>query len=463
MIKLSIVIPTYNMGDYLERSLNYLSAQNNDFHDLFEVVVVDDGSSDDTGNVADKYAGNFQHFSYNFKPRDNTSCRAAARNLGISKCTGDHIMFMDSGVIVTPDFVQKQIAFCDAYPNDVLIHHVIGLFASPQHEAMGLLEQAGPSTLQQAIAELQKFPIWCDEREEIYELVNNDLTLLPAPWALSWTCALAAPRQKILQIEGFDESFIGWGGEDIDFGFRLHEAGCTFRTVGNSITTVHWPHAPLEPGAKPQTPKFHKKHQKLETGILSLLDGYHANHFMLRLESLVIKGMRTPVPVEIQNAIQNIQNDGNTHLIMGSSDVSMLLQLPKTSHIMLHRKSDTLNVQQLLSEVAVQHSLCIATQYGDSHFNSLILFDVVGYMPPALRDIILEEALRISERVFVVCCSEQKRAEKSRLEGVETSLFLGWRYWTNDELKDSFQKHGGFPEAVSRADNAVLYEIQKSA
>lgn len=463
MTKLSVVIPTYNMGEYLERSLIYLSAQSSQVQDLFEVVVVDDGSTDGTAMIADKYANNFQNFSYLFKLRDHTSCRAAARNLGISKSRGEHVMFMDSGVIVDPDFVRKQIAFCETYPNDVLIHQVIGLFASPEHEAMSVLERATPETLQQTIIDLQKYPIWRDERDEIYQLVNGDLNLLPAPWALSWTCALSAPHKKILEIDGFDESFIGWGGEDIDFGFRLFKAGCYFRTVSENMTTIHWPHSPLEPGAKPQTPKFHKKHSTLETELLSLLDGYHANHFILRLENLVIKGMRTPLPTQIQDSIREIQSIGNNHLVFGLSDIPTLLQLPKTSHILFHRKSETLHLHQQLHRAGldVLRSLCIATQYEDCHFNSLILSDLIGYMPSVLQDVIIAEALRIGRRVFIVCCSEQRRAEKSRLKGVETSSFLGWHYWTDDEFQSLLRTHGRFPESISTAKNGVLYEIMK--
>ena len=87
MIRFSVVIPSYNRSAWLVAALESVFAQT---EPPFEIIVADDGSTDDTLAVLEKYAG---------RVKTLTQCNAgpaAARNLGIGAATGDYIAFLDS-------------------------------------------------------------------------------------------------------------------------------------------------------------------------------------------------------------------------------------------------------------------------------------------------------------------------------------------------------------------------------
>jgi len=144
---LSFVIPTYNMGTLLDHSLSFFAGQRGVDDDSFEVVVVDDGSADDTAAIVKKHASHLRRLQYVFRPRDGSSCLAAARNLGLKNSQGSRIMFLDSGVLVDSGFARRLIDWHRVRPTDTIVHRTVGLFASPKSPAMRLLETATPDSL----------------------------------------------------------------------------------------------------------------------------------------------------------------------------------------------------------------------------------------------------------------------------------------------------------------------------
>lgn len=104
---ISVVIPTYNCGPYLRESLDSMFAQGVD--DL-EVVVVDDGSTDETPDVLREY-GTRIHVVVG-----RHEGLSAARNLGIVQARGDWIAFQDADDVATPDRLQHAVAFLRDHP-----------------------------------------------------------------------------------------------------------------------------------------------------------------------------------------------------------------------------------------------------------------------------------------------------------------------------------------------------------
>ncbi|MEO1145342.1 MAG: glycosyltransferase [Cyanobacteria bacterium J06638_22] len=103
----SIVIPTYNRRPILEKCLTALEQQplpENTAVDGYEVVVVDDGSTD--GTVA--WLQQTDAFPHVQLVKQDHQGPAAARNLGIATAKGDTIIFIDSDLVVTPDFLRAH-------------------------------------------------------------------------------------------------------------------------------------------------------------------------------------------------------------------------------------------------------------------------------------------------------------------------------------------------------------------
>lgn len=97
----SLVIPAYNAQDYIVRSIDVALAQS--FSNL-EIIIVDDGSSDDTADVVDWYAEKYANVTALHQQNKGA---AAARNLGIEYAHGDYIGFLDSDDMIYPDMVYR--------------------------------------------------------------------------------------------------------------------------------------------------------------------------------------------------------------------------------------------------------------------------------------------------------------------------------------------------------------------
>jgi len=102
----SVIIPTYNRAYILFKAIE--SVLNQSFKDL-ELIVVDDGSTDETPYLVSKYP-----LIYVRKPRRGV---AHARNVGISKARGEFIAFLDSDDIFVPDKIEKQLKFFEKNPS----------------------------------------------------------------------------------------------------------------------------------------------------------------------------------------------------------------------------------------------------------------------------------------------------------------------------------------------------------
>ena len=97
---ISIIIPAYNSSEYLKRCLDSIVCQ--PFED-YEVIVVDDGSTDDTGKVLDEYAKRYSRIKAVHKENGGVS---TARNAGLDKAQGDYIIFVDCDDYVHEDIVE---------------------------------------------------------------------------------------------------------------------------------------------------------------------------------------------------------------------------------------------------------------------------------------------------------------------------------------------------------------------
>ena len=112
-IKLSFVIPVYNVERYLEQCLDSLL---NKATDEVEVVMVDDGSKDRSPQICDEYCSRYRNARVVHIPNGGNS---AARNLGVEMARGEYICFVDSDDFIAEDAVPKILKWMETGHADV--------------------------------------------------------------------------------------------------------------------------------------------------------------------------------------------------------------------------------------------------------------------------------------------------------------------------------------------------------
>ncbi len=113
--RISVVVPAYNIGQYLSRCLDSLLAQT---WENLEVVVVNDGSRDDTAEVLDRYAAKYPNIKAIHKENGGVT---SARLRGATEATGDWIGFMDGDDEIEPEMFERLLR--NALASDAQISH----------------------------------------------------------------------------------------------------------------------------------------------------------------------------------------------------------------------------------------------------------------------------------------------------------------------------------------------------
>jgi len=107
----SVIIPTYNRGWVLKEAVDSVLEQ--DFTD-FELIIVDDGSTDNTHHILNAYGEDIIVF------RQDNKGVSAARNKGITSASGSYIAFLDSDDIWLPKKLSKQVDFFNSNPDAMI-------------------------------------------------------------------------------------------------------------------------------------------------------------------------------------------------------------------------------------------------------------------------------------------------------------------------------------------------------
>ncbi|MEV4315587.1 glycosyltransferase [Actinocrispum sp. NPDC049592] len=219
-MRVSVVIPAWNERNRLRRLLTTLAHTVVDPADRMDVVVVDDGSTDGTGDTIAAPAKCV---------RLTRSGRAAARNAGIAEATGELIVLLDADQLVGPAFIAAHI-HAHRQRDDLV---VIG----PRHElADGPIDEdrlARGFTLD-AVPPVARG----DDRELLLAELSADLNELAIRWHLMFSCNVSVRTEHLRAVGGFDEAFTGWGLEDCELGYRMHQRGMTF-AWNPAATTYH--------------------------------------------------------------------------------------------------------------------------------------------------------------------------------------------------------------------------------
>lgn len=114
----SVIVPTYQAGMYIQRSIESLVHQT---YSQLEIIVIDDGSTDDTKEVLQKYIDE-QRIHYIYKENGGLS---DARNVGIKHASGEYIYFLDSDDWIEPTYIEKMVKKAQIEKADIVLSSII--------------------------------------------------------------------------------------------------------------------------------------------------------------------------------------------------------------------------------------------------------------------------------------------------------------------------------------------------
>lgn len=97
---ISIIIPVYNVPEYIGECLDSVTAQS--YHDI-EILLVDDGSTDGSGRICDEYASRDSRIKVLHRRNGGPS---VARNAALDECRGEYVTFIDADDVVSPQYIE---------------------------------------------------------------------------------------------------------------------------------------------------------------------------------------------------------------------------------------------------------------------------------------------------------------------------------------------------------------------
>lgn len=230
--RISVVITTYNRSDALLQVLGALCQQ--DDRD-FEVVVADDGSRPEhVQAILDSQFAQKLKLVHVWHP-DVGFTASRVRNRGVGASSGDYIVFMDGDCVPEVDFIRRH-----------------RLLAQPGFFVNGsrvMVSEALTQLVLQRQRGLCANPWWrwlvwrvrgqASKLTGLLRLPDGAYRVQPAfKWKGIRSCNMGVWRRDFDAVNGFDESFVGWGHEDADFVLRLHNAGVQ-RKNGFCATEVY--------------------------------------------------------------------------------------------------------------------------------------------------------------------------------------------------------------------------------
>ena len=216
---ISVIVTTYNREDALDAVLRALARQSDK---NFEIVIADDGSRPETAAIIDGWRGRMPVPMRHVRHEHRGFRGGEIRNRGIVASLGALCIFLDGDCLARADFIAAHRRLAEP-----------GWFVTGNRI---LLSQ---DLTRAVLAEGEQAEQWCVPtliNKRLHGGINRLMPTLRLPlgplrklqhgsWQGAQTCNLAVARSDLDRIDGFDNSYAGWGLEDSDLVVRLLHAG----------------------------------------------------------------------------------------------------------------------------------------------------------------------------------------------------------------------------------------------
>ncbi len=228
--RLSLIINTYEQPQYLARVLAAL-AQQSSLPD--EVIVADDGSSEETREVIGRWSSGNLVTSAHLWQKHEGFRRARILNQAIARAGGDYLVFLDGDTVPHPEFVvdHRRLMLRGVFvqghralvKEGAAAYFGLGEFGPDRRRAFWGCGLAGWK-------QIFRWPRpWVRIREDLRGIRG---------------CNLGVWRDDLVRVNGYNEAFVGWGREDSELAARLKNAGVRRMDVRGWALCYHLWHPP---------------------------------------------------------------------------------------------------------------------------------------------------------------------------------------------------------------------------
>ncbi|GAB2860572.1 glycosyltransferase [Pseudoduganella ginsengisoli] len=203
-IRISLIIPAYNRASLIGATLDAALAQTAPFH---EIIVVNDGSTDDTAAVVAAYGDRVRYLEF-----ANRGVQAT-RNSGVAAATGDYITLCDSDDLLEPAFVETMQAWLNKHPDTDALYCNFRTFDAESAHPEDKFAQA-PANYFDGVQEHGDF---------LYPV--PDIYARSIRFQAFFSSGFIVRRAFFHALKGYNTNFKGIGSEDWEFSMRVMLAG----------------------------------------------------------------------------------------------------------------------------------------------------------------------------------------------------------------------------------------------
>lgn len=243
-MKIAVIVTTYNRPDALAAVIEaYLAQRDRDF----EIVVADDGSGPETAATTVDFQKKTDIAIGHVRQEDLGFRAGAIRNRALARTSAEYVIFTDGDCLPLPGFVAAHRRLAER-----------GWFVAGNRLLLG--ERLSRRILADRMP-AHDWPMGKWFHAFMKREVNRLVPLWPLPvpgwmrklparrWQGVMTCNLAVWRADLLTVNGFDETYEGWGLEDSDLTVRLLHAGCRRKSARFAAPVLHLWHPGYDRGS----------------------------------------------------------------------------------------------------------------------------------------------------------------------------------------------------------------------
>jgi glycosyltransferase involved in cell wall biosynthesis len=262
-MRASIIIPSYNSKERLYLNLTALNLQTYDDDDV-EVVVVDNGSTDNTMEMLQKFKLKYPMQAIRIEKNEGI---AKGRNKGVLSAKGDILIFHDSDMIANKDFIKQHLEIheepdvvaCGLFWRRVYTHYYKSFSSEQRASFEKMRDKMGMKPLSvywdgyPLVTEdwIKNNDIWQYSFDLDFCFIDNLKSIVTQygrrfedyylPWRFCLTNNLSVEHQRVLDVGMFDANIVRYGYEDYDLGIRLYKSGSKF-VMADHIISIHQEH-----------------------------------------------------------------------------------------------------------------------------------------------------------------------------------------------------------------------------